>query len=121
MATRGTIGYETQDGGYVGVYCHYDSYPSHMGPILHGMFHIDVVLMVNRALATGGIRWVAGVNDYKLFNDGKGAHVHTEWPTRPEEYAYRKRIDGRLEYIDSSNTVFVWGEHPPGALDLDDD
>jgi hypothetical protein len=120
MATRGTIGYETQDGGYVGVYCHYDSYPSNMGPTLHGMFHIDVVLMVNRALAVGGIRWVAGVNDYDLFNDGPTV-VHTEWPARREEYAYRKRIDGRLEYIDSSDTVFVWGEHPPGALVLGDD
>jgi hypothetical protein len=23
MSTRSTIGYETADGGYVGVYCHY--------------------------------------------------------------------------------------------------
>lgn len=109
MATRGTIGYETQDGGFVGVYCQYNSYPSHMAPILHGMFHIDVVIMVNRALAGGGIRSVREVNDYDLFNDGP-AVVHTEWPARPDEYAYRKRLDGRLEYIDSDNTVFVWGE-----------
>jgi len=121
MATRGTIGYETQDGGYVGVYCHYDSYPSRMGPILHGMFHIDVVLMVNRALACGGIRSVSGGGDYDLFNDGDDTYVHTEWPTRPNAYTYRKRIDGRLEYIDSSDTVLVWGEHPPGALVLGDD
>ena len=113
MATRGTIGYETPDGGFVGVYCHYDSYPSHMASILHGMFHIDVVIMVNQALAGGGIRSVRGVNDYDLFNDGP-AVVHTEWPARPDEYAYRKRLDGRLEYIDSDDTVFVWGE--PGVL-----
>ena len=110
MATRGTIGYETQDGGFIGVYCHYDSYPSHMAPILHAMFHIDVVLMVNQALARGGIRWVTGVNDYDLFNDGPRVAVHTEWPRRREEYAYRKCLDGRLEYIDSADTPFVWGE-----------
>ena len=110
MATRGTIGYETQDGGFVGVYCHYDSYPSHMASILHGMFHIDVVIMVNRALAGGGIRSVFGVNDYDLFNDWPTRAARSEWPTRVDEYAYRKRLDGRLEYIDSDDTVFVWGE-----------
>lgn len=109
MATTGTIGYETPDGCFVGVACHYDSYPSHMAPILHAMFHIDVVIMVNRALASGGIRSVFGVNDYDLFNDAP-ASVHAEWPARPDEYAYRKRLDGRLEYIDSDDTVFVWGE-----------
>lgn len=72
------------------------------------MFHIDVVIMVNRALARGGIRSVKGVNEYDLFNDGP-ATVHTEWPARPDEYAYRKRLDGRLEYIDHV-AVFVWGE-----------
>ena len=114
MATRGTIGYETQDGGFVGVYCHYDSYPSHMGPALHGMLHIDIVIMVSRALAAGGIRVVSGINEYELFNDGP-AFVHTEWPGCPEEYAYRKRLNGKLEYIDGSNTVFVWGMDLPPA------
>lgn len=109
MATRGMIGYETPDGGFVGVYCHYDSYSSHMVPILRRMFHIDVVIMVNRALAGGGLRVVRGVNEYNLFNDGPAA-VHTEWPARPDEYAYRKRLDGRLEVIDSDDTVFVWDE-----------
>lgn len=113
MATRGTIGYETQGGGFVGVYCHYDSYPSHMAPILHEMFHIDVVIMVNRALARGGIRSVSGVNDYDLFNDGHPATVHAEWPARREEYAYRKRLDGRLEFIDSTDNVYEWRNDIP--------
>lgn len=112
MATRGTIGYETPDGGFVGVYCHYDSYPDHMGPILHEMFHINVVIMVNRALASGGIRSVSGVNDYDLFNDAP-ASVHAEWPTRPEEYAYRKRLDGRLEFIDNTDNVYEWRNDVP--------
>lgn len=112
MATRGTIGYETQGGGFVGVYCHYDSYPSHMAPILHEMFHIDVVIMVNRALARGGIRNVLGVNDYDLFNDAP-AIVHAEWPARREEYAYRKRLDGRLEFIDSTDNVYEWRNDIP--------
>lgn len=110
MATRGTIGYETLEGGFIGVYCHYDSYPYHMAPILHAMFHIDVVLMVNQALACGGIRVVSGINDFALFIGDPPTAVHTEWPHRREEYAYRKCLDGRLEYIDSADTPFVWGE-----------
>jgi hypothetical protein len=77
------------------------------------MFHIDVVLMVNRALACGGIRGVSGVNDFELFSDCNPApavDLRTEWPARREEYAYRKCLDGRLEYIDSADTPFVWGE-----------
>ena len=81
-----------------------------MAPILHEMFHIDVVIMVNRALAGGGIRSVYGVNDYNLFNDRCSRAARSEWPARVDEYAYRKRLDGRLEFIDSDDTVFVWGE-----------
>jgi len=118
VAIRGTIGYETLEGGFIGVYCHYDSYPSHMAPILHAMFHIDVVLMVNQALARGGIRAVSGINDFELFSAAtlSGGELQrlrrAAWPARREEYAYRKCLDGRLEYIDSADTPFVWGERP---------
>lgn len=98
MATRGTIGYETADGGYVGVYVHYDSYPDHMGPNLHRMFHTDVVIMVNKALRQGGIRCINNDGSYEIFND-KGYAAETTWPCCPEEYAYRKRLDGRLEIV----------------------
>jgi hypothetical protein len=83
-----------------------------MAPILHAMFHIDVVLMVNQALACGGIRAVSGINDFELFSGPPAPVVdlHAEWPARREEYAYRKCLDGRLEYIDSADTPFVWGE-----------
>jgi hypothetical protein len=113
MATRSTIGYETQNGDYVAVYCHYDGYPRHMGPALSAMLHADVVIMVSKGLAGGGIRTVFSPDSegraggYEVFNDGPRS-PDTEWPSRPEEYAYRKRWDGRVEFIDSSNSVYEW-------------
>ena len=113
MATRSTIGYETQDGNYVGVYCHYDGYPEHMGPALSAMLHADVVIMVSRGLASGGIRSIFSPDDegrhrgYELFNERPRDAVMA-WPRRDEEYAYRKLWDGSLEYIDSTGYVYEW-------------
>ena len=113
MATRSTIGYETQDGNYVGVYCHYDGYPDHMGPVLSAMLHADVVIMVSKGLAGGGIRSVFEPDSegrpggYEVFDDGQ-RDPDTVWPRRPEEYAYRKRWDGGLEYIDTTGNVYEW-------------
>ena len=113
MATRSTIGYETQDGNYVGVYCHYDGYPEHMGPTLSAMLHADVVIMVSRGLASGGIRSIFSPDDegrhrgYELFNE-RPRDPDVAWPRLPEEYAYRKLWDGRLEYIDSTGNVYEW-------------
>ena len=113
MATRSTIGYETQDGNYVGVYCHYDGYPEHMGPALSAMLHADVVIMVSRGLASGGIRSIFSPDDegrhrgYEVFNE-RPRDPDTTWPRRDEEYAYRKLWDGSLEYIDSTGYVYEW-------------
>lgn len=107
MATRSTIGYETADGGYVGVYCHYDGFPDHMGPVLHEMLHADVVIMVSKALRGGGIRLIGYRGVYEIFTDRNGIAPQTEWPCCPEEYAYRKCLDGRVEWTDS-DVVQVW-------------
>lgn len=108
MATRSTIGYETADGGYVGVYCHYDGYPDHMGPILHRMFHADVIIMVSKALAGGGIRCLNEDGTYEIFNDKDGLTAKTRWPCCPEEYAYRKCLDGRVEWTEDAGSFKEW-------------
>jgi hypothetical protein len=101
MATRGTIGYETPDGGYVGVYIHYDSYPDNIGPSLHHMHHADVVIMVEQALRNGGMRCLEAPNTFELFNESseRDEWLTDEWPSCPEDFAYRKRLDGRVEVL----------------------
>ena len=110
MATRSTIGYETPDGGYVGCYAHYDGYPDHMGPILSKMLVADVAILVQRGLSCGGIRCLNEGGDHEFFNDDSDADPTTEWPSCPEEFSYRKRLDGRLEYIHYDGEVHLYEE-----------
>jgi hypothetical protein len=108
MATRSTIGYETGDGGYVGVYCHYDGIPEHQCPILAGMHHVDVVILVSRALQGGGIRFLSKTGDHEIYND-LSVLAETDWPHYTEDYAYIKRLDGRVEWVSrAQETPRVW-------------
>ena len=108
MATRSTIGYETADGGYVGVYCHYDGIPEHQMPILRGMYHADVVILVSRALQCGGIRFLSTTGDHEIYND-KPIKAETDWPYCAEDYAYIKRLDGRVEWVShAQKTPVEW-------------
>jgi len=100
MATRSTIGYETADGGYVGVYCHYDGLPEHQMPILREMYHADVVILVSRALQGGGIRFLDSNGLHEIYPaSGRSIKAETDWPYCAEEYAYIKRLDGRVEWV----------------------
>lgn len=110
MATRSTIGYETADGGYVGVYCHFDGYPSNIGPSLHEMLHADVLIMVEEALRRGGMRSLNGPGDFEDYNESseRTRWLTDSWPERSEDYAYRKCLDGRVEYIDSNDALHEW-------------
>jgi hypothetical protein len=98
MATRSTIGYETPDGGYIGVYVHYDSYPGNIAPQLKQMSWEDVSLQVNRAIMQNGARCLDGC-ELETFNDGSPLSPTLAWPSCPEEYAYRKRLDGSVECL----------------------
>ena len=103
MATRSTIGYETPEGGYIGVYCHYDGYPDNIAPQLKQMSWEDVSLQVNRALLQSGGRCLDNC-ELETFKDGSITRAETQWPTCPEEYAYRKRMDGTVECLDRYRT-----------------
>lgn len=102
MATRGTIGYETPEGGYVGVYVHYDSYPDNMLPQLREMSWDAVATEVSRALLQGGGRQLHGcVLDTFGESSDPTTCLKEEWPCTAEEYNYRKRLDGTVDCINS--------------------
>ena len=100
MSTHSAIGYEQEDGSFIGVYCHYDGYPGHMVPRLKRMFHADVVIMVNEALRRGGIRSIGYKGGYDTFEE-EGIAPILEWPSRLE-YSYVKLRDGTLLEGDAS-------------------
>ena len=103
MATRSTIGYETKDGGYVGVYCHYDGYPKHMLPQLQQMSWEELSLQVNRALLQGGGRSLEG-GEMETYNEPSNPKewLRDAWPCTAEEFNYRKRLDGTVECVSST-------------------
>jgi len=106
MATRSTIGYETPEGGYIGVYCHFDGYPDNIAPQLKQMPWEDVSLQVNRALLQGGARWLDHC-EFETFNETShpGEWLTDMWPSCPESYAYRKRLDGTVECFDGDSFI----------------
>jgi len=105
MATRSTIGYETPDGGYIGVYCHWDGYPRHMLPELQSMTWEQVTEAVSRALLQGGGRSLEGgeLETYGEPSDPK-QWLRDTWPCSIEEYNYRKRLDGTVDCINRYGT-----------------
>lgn len=114
MSTHSTIGYETLDGGYLGVYCHYDGYVDYMAPILHRMFHADVVILVNKALCGDGIRCLNEDGTYEIFEaTTRPIAAQTNWPATNEEYAYRKCVDGRVEWTDDGEHWETWEPDVP--------
>ena len=105
MSTHSTIGYETEDGGYVGVYCQFDGYPTHMLPILKQTPLEIVRSEVERALVEGGLRAIDfGV--WETYGDAHGDRskreewIHQSWPCHANEYNYRVRLDGSVECVD---------------------
>jgi hypothetical protein len=102
MATRSTIGYETPEGDYIGVYCHWDGYPKHMLPELQSMSWEAVATEVSRALLQGGGRSLQGgeLETYNELSDPK-RWLRDTWPCVAEEFNYRKRLDGTVECITS--------------------
>lgn len=109
MATSCVIGHENPDGSYVGVRCHYDGYPEHMGPTLAGMHYVDVVIMVSKALLADGLRAVGPdkPGGFETFPD-RGSKILAEvrWPPWQERYSYKKMQDGSVEVFDTHTSKF---------------
>ena len=100
MSTRSVIGYETQTGSYIGVYCHFDGYKSHMMPQLEEMSWAAVKCEVDKALYEN-----AGAR--QLNNCVMECYEQTpnpdEWGytehTNSHDYNYKKRLDGTVDVI----------------------
>ncbi len=108
MGTPCVIGYETENGEYRGTYCHWDGYPSQICPVISGMMLADVVIMVERAVSVGGVRSIDSEKGIDYFSDDAMECV-TSWPDSCCHYAYRKKLDGSLEFFNASTgKISAW-------------
>lgn len=100
MATRSSVGYETESGGCIAVYCHYDGFPDHMAPILNNLTYDEVKDMVETALVEGGLRGINDDGTYETFQEQSDSfqwRYDTAFANiNGTDYAYLKRKDGSL-------------------------
>ena len=101
MATRSVIGYIQEDGSFIGVYCHYDGYPSGVGSYLLKMHPEDIKTMVTAGIMKGGIRSIYGSDlaGVEYFDESWPEAKRTQLPGG-EEYDYILDTDGSLTCTD---------------------
>jgi hypothetical protein len=64
MSTKSCVGYEKENGDYVGCYCHYDGYPERMIPNLIKFSYEDIVKNVDYGIANGGIKCISKMFEF---------------------------------------------------------
>ena len=101
MATRGVVGYIQEDGTFLGVYVHYDCYPSGVGSFLLKMNPEDIKTMVTAGIIKGGIRSIYGSDlaGVEYFDESWPEARRTQLPGG-EEYDYILDTDGSLTCTD---------------------
>ena len=103
MPCNAIIGYETKEGGYVGVYCHTEGEPKKVIPILENLSYELILSSVKQSINNGAARRLTkeGLESNSTYygkKQKKTKWVYTEWPTeRSLCYSYRKNIDGTVE------------------------
>jgi len=116
MSTRSTIGYQDSDGNFIGVYCHFDGYPSNILSKLEGLSYDTVVSEVERALVEAGGRSLKD-DGFETYRDMRGETsdreewINTKFPASFEdtstEFTYMKLSDGSVEAINNVNGEVV--------------
>lgn len=102
MSTRSVIAYEDDDGNCIGVYCHFDGYPSHMFPIIQSMQYEEVKNMVETGLIENGLRSITDEYTYETYeHEGKSDrnnHLFTSIFAHENgiDYTYFKKKDGSV-------------------------
>ena len=99
MGTRSNIYIETEHGTYIGTYCHYDGYPSHMFPTLTKIGHDDLLVHILIGISQGGLRGIYPHAETEYLGDFSSPciltnpHMDCGWGP---EFIYIKRYDGKV-------------------------
>jgi len=111
MGTRSHIYIETEEGGFLGTYCQFDGYPSHMFPQLTDRSHDEVYSIIVKGQTRGGIVGLAATPSAPVaYQDGAAQPSFLFNPmdyleSSPVNYVYVKRLDGSVLWRETRNAV----------------
>ena len=111
MATRSNIYVETRPGTYLGTYCHYDGYPSHVFPTLLAMSKDELLGHILMSMARGGIRIIEGQGATEYLDDTSCDPVVMTNPSTSDwgaEYVYIKCYNGDVKWRDCYDSTDGW-------------
>ena len=102
MGTRSNVYVETEPGTYVGTYCHYDGYPSHMFPTLSAIDKDLLLTHVLLAAPQGGFR-IIKTHGTEYLDDYANPCVleNPAFEDLGPEYIYIKCHDGSVKWRDT--------------------
>jgi hypothetical protein len=128
MGTRSHIYIETEPGMFLGTYCQFDGYPSHMFPQLEERTHTEVYGIIIKGQTRGGlsgihptkgVEYQGGMFDSFLFNP------MDYMESSPVTYVYIKRLDGSVLCRESRKGVsgepMPWFDEMPEEDDDDEE
>lgn len=120
MGTRAHIYIETEPGAFLGTYCQFDGYPSHMFPQLEQRSHDEIYGIVIKGQTRGGlqsihptegVKYQGGMFDSFLFDPMDYLE------STCVSYVYVKRLDGSVVWREARNAVagepMPWLNEPP--------
>jgi len=118
MGTRSNVYVETEPGTYVGTYCHYDGYPSHMFPTLTAIDKDILLTHVLIAAPQGGFR-ILQERGTEYLSDYSNPCV-LENPADEDwgpDYVYIKCYDGGVKWRNTFDGC--WRKSYVESVDID--
>ena len=98
MGTRSNVYVETEPGEYLGTYCHYDGYPSHMFPTLTRMDREKLHGHILIAMTRGGFRILDGPETEYIDDTIPAIMTNPAMEDWGPDYVYIKRLDGKVQW-----------------------
>ena len=98
MGTRSNVYVETEPGTYLGTYCHYDGYPSHMFPALTDMGRDKLLGHILIAMTRGGFRILDGPLTEYIDDTEPAIMTNPAMEDWGPDYVYIKRLDGKVQW-----------------------
>ena len=111
MGTRSNVYVETDPGTYLGTYCHYDGYPSHMFPTLRDISNDKLLSHVLVAMTRGGFR-ILHSDEGTEYLDGEHTCIMTD-PHMEDwgpDFIWIKCHDGSVKWRDSAESKWNFTE-----------